>query len=485
VDDQSTSSLDRESSPSARCTVAVGDLVAGKYQVERVIGEGGMGVVVSAMHVDLQERVAIKLMLPCLVGHPESAARFAREARATVKIKSEHVARLHDFGKLPDGSPFMVMEYLEGETLAAQLNRSDPIETSRAVDIVIQACAGVADAHRLGIIHRDLKPENLFLAETSDGRTVVKVLDFGISKADIATSPTTTEGGMGTPAYAAPEQLRCAGDAGPTADVWSLGVVLFELLTGRLPFEAASFAEMCAAVLTQRPPTPRSLVPTLSADLEAVILRCLEVSPDLRYPGTISLARALAPHASDEGRALVARLDFGRTSRVDHSRADIDLARLTGRDSKDTDPAPRGREPSLSGCSRDSAPPVASPERPVQRAFSAGRRVAATAAALAALAILGGAVVSESAEVAAAAAASTIEGSPSRPAASFVERDQPPPAQPAPEPPPQAEVPPPPPPQVEPPPPAAPYAVPAHGTPSPQSKQQRAAAIFRGFGGRK
>jgi serine/threonine-protein kinase len=381
--------------PPRPTVVGVGDVIAGKYEVESVIGEGGMGVVVAAMHVDLQERVAIKLMLPSLVGHPESATRFAREARATFGIKSEHVARLFDFGKLEDGSPFMVMEYLEGETLAAQLNRSTTIDTTRAVDIVIEACAGVADAHRLGIIHRDLKPENLFLAATADGRVVVKVLDFGISKANLEDlSPTRTEGGMGTPAYAAPEQLRCAGDAGPGADVWSLGVVLFELLTGRLPFVVGSFAEMCAAVLTRRPPRPREIRPDLPEALDAVVMRCLEVEPADRYRSVTELATALSPFASDEGQVIAARLD-GRISRSGESGR-LDLTTLLGPPrgglpEADAPPSSRDEEGSLAGCERER---VAAPWRR-SHPTSPTRSLGVLAFAAAALVLLGGAVAGE------------------------------------------------------------------------------------------
>ncbi len=495
--------------PHENCLVGVGDVIAGKYEVERVIGEGGMGVVVSAMHVELQERVAIKLMLPSLVGHTESATRFAREARATVRIKSEHVARLFDFGKLPDGSPFMVMEYLEGETLAQQLNRTTSIELSRAIDIVIEACAGVADAHRLDIIHRDLKPENLFLARTGDDRVVVKVLDFGISKANLKNlSPTRTEGGMGTPAYAAPEQLRCAGDAGPEADVWSLGVVLFELLTGRLPFQAGSFAEMCAAVLTQRAPHPCEIRPEIDESLDAVVMRCLEVEPAQRYSSVIQLAVALGPYASETGHAIIARLD-PRGSRTNEGpsgpRMPIDaLLGTTGSHQQaltEGDPvSPRSPKPSLSGRERESGWPVATSARPglARLGTPRARRASLLAAAAVALFILGGAFVSDDAEVdvAAVAAASTIEGKPVRSSGPLTARPEadaegsdagtPPPTStppaPAPPPPPSSSPPLEPPPPPKPPAPRASAEWPPKPTPATSAG---AAAAFNGFGGRK
>ena len=303
-------------------SVGIGDVIAGRYRIDRILGEGGMGVVFGATHLELQESVAVKLMLPSLVGHPESAARFAREARATVRIKSEHVARLFDFGKLPDGSPFMVMEYLEGENLAARLERGDSTPIQEAVDILIEACSGVADAHRLGIVHRDLKPENMFLAREEE-RVVLKILDFGISKADMLASATRTEGGMGTPAYAAPEQLRCAVDAGATADIWSLGVVTFELLTGSLPFPIKSFAEMCVAVLTERPPSPRELRPEIEEGLAQVVLTAMSLEPDARYQTVSAFAAALTPYASERGQAMATRLQQRSGSDSDASSPDL------------------------------------------------------------------------------------------------------------------------------------------------------------------
>jgi len=162
-------------------SVSVGEILAGKYRIDRVLGAGGMGVVVAAHHLQLDERVAIKFLLPEMLAQQDAVMRFSREARAAVKIKSEHVARVTDVGTLETGAPYMVMEYLEGIDLA-ELVRRGPLPITQAVDFVLQACEAIAEAHALGIVHRDLKPANLFLATLPGGVQSVKVLDFGISK---------------------------------------------------------------------------------------------------------------------------------------------------------------------------------------------------------------------------------------------------------------------------------------------------------------
>src|SRR6202142_723116 len=189
-----------------------GEILDGKYRVERVLGVGGMGVVVAATHVQLQTRVALKFLLPEVLGHPQVVQRFSREARAAVQIQSEHVARVTDVGTLPTGSPYMVMEYLEGEDLSETVAKGGAIPVARAVSYVLQACEAIAEAHALGIVHRDLKPANLFVIRSKDGAYSVKVLDFGISK---STAPgragsdmTRTSAMMGSPLYMSPEQLR-------------------------------------------------------------------------------------------------------------------------------------------------------------------------------------------------------------------------------------------------------------------------------------
>jgi serine/threonine protein kinase len=296
--------------PQAPLPLMPGQIVDDKYEVERILGVGGMGVVVSAMHLELGERVAIKAMLREVAASRDTATRFSREAKAVARMKCEFVAHVLDVGKLPDGTPFMVMEHLEGETLAACLDREGELPVEVAVDTLLEACVAIAEAHRLGIVHRDVKPANLFLSRDAEGSEVVKVLDFGISKSDENIGITCTSGPMGTPGYMSPEQLRSASSVRATADIWSLGVVLFEMLTGELPYEVTSFADFCANVLVSPPLAPRVLDPSIPEALEDVILRCLRRDPAERYANVLELARALAPFASDGGRALVARIEL-------------------------------------------------------------------------------------------------------------------------------------------------------------------------------
>jgi len=232
--------------------VRPGEILAGKYRVERVLGWGGMGVVVAAHHLELDQRVALKFLSPQALASAEIVARFAREARAAVRIKSEHVARVTDVGQLDNGSPFMVMEYLDGVDLSGWLAQKGPLPAEQAVDFVLQACEALAEAHALGIVHRDLKPANLFCIRRADGNLSIKVLDFGISKVTApgasSSSPdmTGTTVIVGSPFYMSPEQMFSSRGVDARTDIWSLGVVLFELLTGALRFE--SIAELAVAL---------------------------------------------------------------------------------------------------------------------------------------------------------------------------------------------------------------------------------------------
>lgn len=283
--------------------VPEGHLLASKYRIEKVIGAGGMGVVVSAMHVHLGQRVAIKFLLPHAVDDEQTVVRFAREARALARLGSEHVARVLDVGALETGEPFMVLECLTGRTLAALLDGSGPLEVRAAVSYIIDACHGLAEAHALGIVHRDIKPENLFLADRADGSRIVKVIDFGVSKvtADQATidAPvTTTSAVVGSPLYMSPEQLRAARDVDARTDIWSLGITLYELLTGKGPFCWSTLPELCAAILKDDPRPLRDLRPDLPEALEAVVMACLARAPSLRPESAAELARVLRPFSA-------------------------------------------------------------------------------------------------------------------------------------------------------------------------------------------
>jgi len=293
-----------------------GQVLAGKYRALRVLGKGGMGVVVAAEHIDLHERVALKLMLPDALESDEAMARFLREARAAVKIKGEHVARVLDVGRLETGEPYIVMEYLEGTDLGALLDKSGPLPIKEAVEYLLQACEALAEAHALGIIHRDLKPANLFLARRPDGSALVKVLDFGISKIlprrtsqdPMDVSITNTRQILGTPLYMPPEQLDSSRNTDMTSDIWSLGAILFELLTGAVPFDGKTLQELRHRIRTEPAPALRSHRQEAPRELEAVVQRCLEKDPEKRFPNVAELATALSDFAPARARVSVKRI---------------------------------------------------------------------------------------------------------------------------------------------------------------------------------
>jgi serine/threonine-protein kinase len=289
--------------------VRIGEILAGKYRVERLLGVGAMGIVVAATHVDLHEVRAIKFMLPSMLGDVEGVERFLREARAVSKLRSRHVATVFDVGRLATGAPYIVMEYLDGADLKSLLERRGVLAPGEAAAYVSEACEALAEAHAVGIIHRDIKPANLFLAARRDGPPTIKLLDFGIAKMAAsagdaaALEMTKTKEILGTPLYMSPEQMRSMRNADARSDVWSLGVILYRALTGVVPFQGDTLTEVCMAVLGDVPARPSSLRADLPAGLDAVVLGCLEKDPARRIGSAAELATALAPFVVAGARA--------------------------------------------------------------------------------------------------------------------------------------------------------------------------------------
>jgi serine/threonine protein kinase len=296
--------------------VRVGQLIAGKYRVEKMLGRGGMGVVMAALHEQLNQRVALKFLTDDAYQQPEAVTRFLREARAAVQIQSEHVARVMDVGTLESGAPYMLMEYLRGLDLKEVSSRRGPLPVSEAVDFLLQACDAVAEAHSLGIVHRDLKPSNLFLTERPDGTPLVKVLDFGISKAlqgsrGSETSQhqmTASAAIMGSPQYMSPEQIRSSKNVDARADVWALGTILHELIAGTPTYVADTVPGLLAMIVADSPPPLTASRPDAPAEVEAAILRCLEKDRERRFANVAELARSIERFASPESRPLVRRI---------------------------------------------------------------------------------------------------------------------------------------------------------------------------------
>jgi serine/threonine-protein kinase len=278
-----------------------GDVIASKYRIEGVLGTGGMGVVLSARHVQLGQSVAIKLMTTGLGDdrRDEAVARFLREGQAAAGLPTDHVVRVYDVGTLDNGAPFMVMELLRGADLGQILESRGRLPIPDVVEYVLQACDAIEHAHAQGIVHRDLKPSNLFVTTRSDGTPHVKVLDFGISKAlhgdaELKGGLTSTRSVLGSPFYMSPEQLRDAKAIDHRTDIWALGVILHELLSGEPAFQGDTLPGVAAAIAADSPAPMQTLRPEVPRGLEACILRCLEKSPKNRFQSVRELMNALA-----------------------------------------------------------------------------------------------------------------------------------------------------------------------------------------------
>ncbi|MDB5212633.1 MAG: Serine/threonine-protein kinase pkn3 [Myxococcaceae bacterium] len=296
--------------------LSAGQIVADKYRIDGVLGTGGMGVVVAATHVELEQRVAIKFLREV---SPEALARFQREARMLVRLKSPHVARVIDVGAMDDDTPYIVMEHLDGSDLATIASERKKLPVEETVDYILQACEAVAEAHALGMVHRDLKPANLFLARGPGGTTTVKVLDFGVSKIlDDRTmgSNDATRGGdltnegvaLGSPGYMSPEQMTSARDVDERSDIFSLGALLYRLGAGQPPYKGTSVVTILAVMATEKLPSLRNYAPDAPEGFAAIVARCLANDKVMRFPSVAHLAHALEPYATRRGRVSIEQI---------------------------------------------------------------------------------------------------------------------------------------------------------------------------------
>jgi serine/threonine protein kinase len=298
--------LEEDGQTSSGSPLHVGQIINGKYRIERQIGRGGMGIVLAATHLQLEHLVAIKVMRRDLVMDDRALDRLLLEARSAARIRSEHVARVLDVGTLENGSAFIVMEYLDGENLADLLDREGALEIEQAASFLMQCCLALAEVHVAEMVHRDLKPGNLFIARLPDGSPMVKIVDFGISK-QIGSArdgaATTSPQVLGSPFYMSPEQMR-ADPVDERSDIWGLGAILFEMLTGRPPFIGDTLPEVYSAVLKDAPPNVDSLRAGVPVGLDDVVQRCLEKDPAQRFCDVADLAEALAPYAGSAAQAV-------------------------------------------------------------------------------------------------------------------------------------------------------------------------------------
>lgn len=293
--------------PAKAPPVVPGTILDGKYKVERILGQGGMGLVVEARHLPDDARVALKLLLPDNAAEPAAAARFLRGASTLEKLKSEHVTRVYDIGKLDDGAPCIAMELLEGRDLARTLSLSSVLPVADAIDYVLQACEAIAEAHAQGIVHRDLKPSNLFLSRRIDGSPIVKVLDFDNALITGDGGETLTRGAatMESVLYVSPEQMQQGREVDHRTDIYTLGITLYELIGGKHPFYAETLPQLCAEILTGTPAPLSTLRPEVPEELAQVIAKAYARDREGRYPTVADFAVALAPFAPPRSQAKI------------------------------------------------------------------------------------------------------------------------------------------------------------------------------------
>ncbi len=316
----------REAGPPLALTptppIAPGGVVAGKYRVDQVIGFGGMGIVCAATHLELGTPIAIKFVRPEQGSDERTVARFLTEARAAAQLQSQFACRVMDCGRLPSGSPYIVMEYLVGQDLRSQVGARGPLSVEETVALALSACEALAEAHSKRIVHRDVKPENLFIAQGPGGAPLLKVLDFGISKqlSPLASQRSFTDSteSMGSPFHMSPEQMIDPASVDSRTDIWSLGVVLYEVLTGQLPFAGETGPQLCANVMTTQPLPPQAHRAEIPEGLARVIVRCLEKDRERRYRDVGALALALKDFGGADAALAAARIERGaqRRSRI-------------------------------------------------------------------------------------------------------------------------------------------------------------------------
>jgi serine/threonine protein kinase len=329
--------------------VRPGHVFLGKYRVEEILGQGAMGIVAKCTHLQLGGSIAIKMLRQEVLSDRDAHERFMREAKAASKLRSEYVARVTDVGTFENDVPYIVMEFLDGLDLDKLLKERGSVQAGWASELMLQAAEALAEAHSINIVHRDVKPSNLFVTWRPDGSAIVKVLDFGISKAPIDTdlSLTQTQSLLGTPAYMSPEQMRSARMVDARSDIWSLGTVFYELLENRRPFEADSFSEMCVKVAVD-PPSPMVNAPE---DLQEVVLRCLQKAPEHRYQSMADLGHELIPFCQNQEQARILVERMQRLLRRSGGAAEFETITSSGvripRDARDlkSGPIARARTP--------------------------------------------------------------------------------------------------------------------------------------------
>ncbi|MFO0737402.1 MAG: serine/threonine-protein kinase [Labilithrix sp.] len=303
-----------------------GEMLEGKYRVERVVGEGAWGEVLEATNVRIKRRVAIKILRQQYASNPAMVQRFEREALASTHIESQHVVQIFDAGVLADGRPYMVMEFLVGEDLGKRIDKApkNRIPLLESIGFTIQAARGLAAAHQANIFHRDMKPSNIVIAKTKTGREVAKIVDFGISKLlndQEGMSNTQTGTIMGSPVYMSPEQARGSKNTDHRSDIYSLGVVLYECVTGRTPFVADSFNELLFKIALEEAPTPKSLRPDIDQELNDIIMKAIARDPDQRFQKAEDLEDALVGLMQKSGE-----IDISHWMKQSNGREDLNAS---------------------------------------------------------------------------------------------------------------------------------------------------------------